>query len=64
MLPWLYDEIAEMDELMGPDDPWPYGLQANRRMLQAFQSYLVEQHFLVAAKPVDELFTPIVEWSE
>jgi 4,5-dihydroxyphthalate decarboxylase len=63
MLPWLYDEIAEMDELMGPD-PWPYGLQANRRILQAFQSYLVEQHFLAAAKPVEELFTPIVERSE
>jgi 4,5-dihydroxyphthalate decarboxylase len=63
MLPWLYDEIAEMDALMGPD-PWPYGLQANRRILQAFQSYLVEQHFLAAAKPVEELFASIVEWSE
>jgi 4,5-dihydroxyphthalate decarboxylase len=63
MLPWLYDEIAEMDDLMGPD-PWPYGLEANRKILQAFQSYLVEQHFLAAAKPVEELFTPIVEWSE
>jgi 4,5-dihydroxyphthalate decarboxylase len=48
---------------LGPD-PWPYGLQANRRILQAFQSYLVEQHFLAAAKPVEELFAPIVEWSE
>jgi 4,5-dihydroxyphthalate decarboxylase len=63
MLPWLYDEIAEMEELMGPD-PWPYGLEANRKILEAFQSYLVEQHFLAAAKPVDELFTPIVELSE
>jgi 4,5-dihydroxyphthalate decarboxylase len=63
MLPWLYDEIAEMDELMGPD-PWPYGLKANRKMLEAFQGYLVEQHFMEAAKPIDELFTPIVEWAE
>ena len=63
MLPWLYDEIAEMDALMG-SDPWPYGLEANRRILQAFQSYLVEQHFLPAAKPVDELFAPVVEWTE
>jgi 4,5-dihydroxyphthalate decarboxylase len=63
MLPWLYDEIAEMDALMGPD-PWPYGLRANRKILEAFQSYLVEQHFLAAARPVEELFTPIVEWSE
>jgi len=63
MLPWLFDEIAEMEELMGPD-PWPYGLRSNRKILEAFQSYLVEQHFVAAAKPVDELFTPIVEWSE
>ena len=52
-----------MDELMGKD-PWPYGIEANRKILEAFESYLVEQHFLTAAKPVDELFTPIVEWSE
>ncbi len=63
MLPWFYDEIAEMDALMGAD-PWPYGLKGNRAILQAFQSYLVEQHFLAAAKAVEELFTPIVEWSE
>jgi len=63
MLPWLFDEIAEMDELMGPD-PWPYGLEANRKMLEAFQSYLVDQRFLEAAKPIDELFAPIVDWTE
>jgi 4,5-dihydroxyphthalate decarboxylase len=63
MLPWVYDEIAEMEALMGAD-PWPYGLNANRKILEAFQSYLVEQHFLAAVKSVDELFTPIVEWSE
>ncbi len=63
MLPWLFDEIAEMDELMGPD-PWPYGLEVNRKMLEAFQGYLVDQRFLEAAKPIDELFAPIVDWTE
>jgi hypothetical protein len=24
MLPWLYDDIDEIDELFG-GDPWPYG---------------------------------------
>jgi hypothetical protein len=52
-----------MDELMGPD-PWPYGLEANRKMPEAFQGYLVDQRFLEAAKPIDELFTPIIEWAE
>jgi len=60
MLPWLFDEIAEMDELMGPD-PWPYGLQANKKILEAFQGYLVDQHFVQKAKPIGDLFTPIVE---
>ena len=63
MLPWLYDEIAEMDALMG-DDPWPYGLEPNRKILEAFMSYLAEQHFLEKAPSIDELFTPIVNWSE
>ncbi len=63
MLPWLYEEIAEMDSLMG-DNPWPYGLAANRKILEAFMSYLVEQHFLAKAPDIDALFAPIVNWSE
>jgi len=63
MLPWLYDELAEMDELMGPD-PWPYGVEANRKILTAFVQYLVDQHFIEKPLPVDELFTPIIAWSE
>ena len=63
MLPWLHEEIAEMDALMGPN-PWPYGVPENRKILEAFLSYLVEQHFFEKARPVDEMFTPIVNWSE
>jgi 4,5-dihydroxyphthalate decarboxylase len=63
MFPWLHDEIAEMDELMGAN-PWPYGVEANRRMLEAFNGYLVEQGFLERSLPVDELFTPIIDWTE
>ncbi len=63
MFPWLHDEIAEMDELMGPN-PWPYGVEANRNMLEAFNGYLVEQGFLERSLPIDELFTPIINWTE
>jgi len=63
MLPWLYDEIAEMDALMG-DDPWPYGIEANRAILGAFMQYLVDQQFLESALPIEEFFTPIVAWTE
>ena len=63
MLPWLYDEIAEMDALMG-SNPWPYGLSANRPMLTEFAQYLVDQKFIEKAPPIDQVFAPIVEWSE
>ncbi len=63
MFPWLHDMIAEMDELMGAN-PWPYGLDANRKILNAFNGYLVEQNFLEKTKPIDELFTPIINWTE
>ena len=63
MLPWLYDEIAEMERLMGRN-AWAYGLEPNRPILEAFMQYLVEQHFLERTSPVDELFTPIISWSE
>ena len=63
MFPWMFDEIAEMDALMGPD-PWPYGLEANRAMLTAFNGYLVEQHFLERALPLEALFAPIIGWAE
>ena len=63
MLPWLYDEIAEMDALMG-DDPWPYGVEPNRATLETFMRYLAEQHFLDKAPDVDALFAPVVAWTE
>ncbi len=63
MLPWMYDEIAEMDALMGTN-PWPYGVNANRKILEAFLTYLVEQHFIEKAPSVDDMFTPIIGWSE
>ena len=63
MLPWLYDEIAEMEALMG-GNAWAYGLEANRPILEAFMQYLVEQHFLETPAPIDDLFAPIISWSE
>ena len=34
MLPWLPSEIDEIDEVFG-GDPWPYGVEPNRKTLQA-----------------------------
>lgn len=63
MLPWLFDEMADMFELFD-GNPWPYGLEANRHTLEAFMQYLVEQRFIETAVPIDEMFAPIVSWSE
>ncbi len=63
MLPWLFDEIAEMEDLMGKN-AWAYGVEANRPILEAFMQYLVDQHFLEAPSPIDDLFAPIISWSE
>jgi hypothetical protein len=46
------------------NDPWPYGLEPNRDILTAFLQYPAEQRYLESTPPVDELFAPIVAWSE
>jgi 4,5-dihydroxyphthalate decarboxylase len=58
MLPWMYQQIAEMMEIFD-GDPWPYGVEANRHALEAFAGFLAEQRFIDAAPPVDTLFTPL-----
>ncbi len=42
MLPWLPDDVEEIDELFG-GDCWPYGIEPNRPTLEALVSYMVEQ---------------------
>ncbi|TMQ00968.1 MAG: ABC transporter substrate-binding protein [Thaumarchaeota archaeon] len=40
--PWIRHELEEQRELMG-DDPYPYGLEANRKVLEAICQYSHEQ---------------------
>jgi 4,5-dihydroxyphthalate decarboxylase len=58
MLPWLIDDVEEIDRLFG-GDAFPYGIEPNRATLQALVAYMVEQHFIARAVPIDELFVPI-----
>ena len=57
-LPWLLDDFEEMDALFG-GDPWPYGLEPNRKTLEALTRYLVDQALLDKPLPLDELFPKI-----
>ena len=59
MLPWLIDDVEEVDEVFA-GDAFPYGIEANRATLQALVAYMVEQHFIARAIPIEELFVPIV----
>jgi len=58
MLPWLQDEIEEIDQVFG-GDPFPYGVEPNRPTLQALVAYMVEQHFIAEQIPLERLFVPL-----
>ena len=58
MVPWLFDDLEEMDSLFGPD-PWPYGLDANRRTLEILMDYLVEQGLMPQRHSLESLFAPV-----
>jgi 4,5-dihydroxyphthalate decarboxylase len=58
MLPWLLAEIEEIDVVFG-DDAWPYGIEPNRPTLQALVQYMLEQHFIAKAIPIEDLFVPL-----
>jgi 4,5-dihydroxyphthalate decarboxylase len=57
MTPWLMRDIDEIHEVFG-GDPWPYGIEANRRTLEALVTYLVDQWLIPEPIPVDNLFVP------
>ena len=58
MLPWLFDDLREIDEVFG-GDPWPYGIEENRSTLEAFVKYMHQQHFIPDVVPIESLFAPI-----
>ena len=58
MLPWVHDDIEEVDEVFG-GDPYPYGIEANRPTLEALVGYLAEQHFIPRAMPIEDVFVPV-----
>ncbi len=57
MLPWLPDDVEEIDELFG-GDCWPYGVEPNRPTLEALVSYMAEQGLIPAPIPIEKLFVP------
>lgn len=61
MLPWLFDDLREIDEVFGEfgRDLWAYGVEKNRAALETFVRYMVQQHFIAEPVPLQDLFVPI-----
>lgn len=64
MLPWMTDDLDEIEELFENGDPWPYGIEENRPTLEALCDYLQEQGLIASRPAVDDLFVPVghVDW--
>jgi 4,5-dihydroxyphthalate decarboxylase len=57
MLPWLSDDIARAEAVMGPN-MWPYGATANRKELEAMLRWSHEQGLAPRLGKVEEIFAP------
>jgi len=53
--PGAYHAVAEAQRVFG-EDPWPYGIEPNRRTLDAFLQFAHEQGVTACRVQVDELF--------
>jgi 4,5-dihydroxyphthalate decarboxylase len=58
MLPWLKSDAERMVELFG-GELWPYGIEPNRKTLEAFIAYLHEQAMIASPMRIEELFVPV-----
>jgi 4,5-dihydroxyphthalate decarboxylase len=55
--PWIDGVVRETQELMGKDF-WPYGVEANKKVLETFLRYHFEQGLSERRLTIDEIFVP------
>lgn len=55
-LPWVAADLEEMDEVFGGQDAWIYGVEPNRKILEAMIGYSVEQGLATRRVELEELF--------
>ena len=58
MLAWSIAEMEEERELFGEGELWPYGLEANRQVLETLVQYAHEQALLKSRLELKSLFAP------
>jgi 4,5-dihydroxyphthalate decarboxylase len=57
MLPWSMGKLENTKSIMG-EDFWPYGIEANRKVLEIFCWYAQEQGLTSRRVVPEELFAP------
>jgi len=55
--PWIDAVVREAQKLMG-NDYWPYGIEGNRKTLEAFLRYHFDQGLSERKLTIDEIFAP------
>jgi 4,5-dihydroxyphthalate decarboxylase len=56
-LAWFRGPVEDQQQILG-DDPWPYGLQKNRHVVETLATYLYEQGLADKKLGAEELFAP------
>jgi 4,5-dihydroxyphthalate decarboxylase len=59
-LPWIPEQTELARRMLG-EDFWPYGIEPNRRTLEAFTQYAYEHGVCARKLAVEELFAPEVQ---
>jgi len=56
-LAWFRGPVEEQQQILG-DDPWRYGLEKNRHVVETLATYLYEQGLAEKKLTPEELFAP------
>jgi 4,5-dihydroxyphthalate decarboxylase len=56
-LAWFREPVSEQQQILG-DDPWPYGFEKNRQVVETLVGYIYEQGLAERKVSVEELFAP------
>jgi 4,5-dihydroxyphthalate decarboxylase len=56
-LAWFRGPVEMQRQILG-DDPWPYGLEKNRAVVETLMAYLYEQGLIEKKLPIEQLFAP------
>ena len=58
MLPWMTEEIDQLEEVFG-EDPWTYGLETNSATINTMMKFMVQQGMIKKALSMDDLFVSV-----